>query len=239
MIDIILEDLNDKTYMATNISITKLYRDIYKQGYLFGRIQKDKAGINAKKMLPEICFNRSDFLPQKTGDIPTQTLKVNQLIKVILNMDKVMKLRGVKKQYPVSYGYANKKKAGDTEMRGEERIQIEKIPATREYMTIYIPKGLFEPDNQQLGPIKKDKNENVAKIVEDDPMFKMWIDANTGKDKLFQYYKDTSRASHKRAAKLRRDMEEAKQRRELEEKQRQEEELKKKQQKKRVNYFDY
>lgn len=238
MIDIILEDLNDKTYMATNISITKLYRDIYKQGYLFGRIQKDGAGENAKKMLPEICFSRSDFLPQKIGVIPTQTLKVNQLIKVILKMDKVMKLRGVKKQYPVSYGNANKEKAGDTELRGEERIQIKRIPATREYMTIYIPEGLFEPDEQWLGPKKKDNNKNVAEIIENDPKFKMWIDANTGKDKLFQYYKDTSRASYKREVKAQREREERKHQRELEEKQKQEE-LEKKQQQKRVNYFNY
>lgn len=208
MIEIILEDLEDKAYMATNISVDKLYNDIYKNGHLFGRAQKDGAGINAKKKLPEICFSRSDFLPQKTGVLPTQNLKLGQLVKVVLKMDEVMKLRGIKKAYPVSYGNANKEKAGDTETRGEERLQIDKIPATKKYMTIYIPHNLFQKDEELKGGlIPVDRNANVAKIVEKDPEFKKWVVANLGDGELFRYYKDTSRASYYRELKAQKERE--------------------------------
>ena len=42
MIEIILEDLNNKSPMATNINIQKLY-EMYKSGYLIGRQQRDNA----------------------------------------------------------------------------------------------------------------------------------------------------------------------------------------------------
>lgn len=208
MIEIILEDLNNKEYMATNISVEKLYKDIYKNGHLFGRAQKDGAGINAKKKLPEICFSRSDFLPQKTGLLPTQNLKIGQLIKVVLKMDEVMKLRGVKKAYPVSYGNANKEKAGDTESRGEERLQVDKIPADKKYMTIYIPHNLFQQDKELKGGlIEIDRNANVANLVAKDPEFKKWVMANLGDGELFQYYKDTSRESYYREIKAQKERE--------------------------------
>ena len=208
MIEIILEDLDNKEYMATNISVEKLYKDIYKNGHLFGRAQKDGAGINAKKKLPEICFSRSDFLPQKTGLLPTQNLKIGQLIKVVLKMDEVMKLRGVKKAYPVSYGNANKEKAGDTESRGEERLQVEKIPADKKYMTIYIPHNLFQQDKELKGGlIEIDRNANVANLVAKDPEFKKWVMANLGDGELFQYYKDTSRESYYREIKAQKERE--------------------------------
>lgn len=229
MIKIILEDTVDKAYMATNISVDKLYNDFYKNGSLYGRAQKDGAGLNAKKKLPEICFSRSEFLPQKTGLLPTQSLKMGQLIKVVLKMDAVRKLRGLKKAYPVSYGYANKEKAGDTEARGEERLQIDRIPVTKKYMTIYIPHNLFEKDESWLGLKKTDRNENVAKIVKKDPNFRNWIEANLGDGELFQYYKDTSRASYHREMKARREREEREQQREEE----------KAKQKRKINYFDY
>lgn len=208
MIEIILEDIGDKAYMATNISVDKLYNDVYKNGFLFGRAQKDGAGLNAKKNLPEICFSRSEFLPQKTGLLPTQNLKMGQLIKVVLKMDEVMKLRGVKKAYPVSYGNANKEEAGDTEARGEERLQVEKIPATKKYMTIYIPHNLFK-QNKELkgGLIEIDHNANVAKLVEKHPEFKKWVEANIGNGELFQYYNDTSRESYYREIKARKERE--------------------------------
>jgi hypothetical protein len=143
MINILLEDLNDKSPMATNINIYKLY-DMFKSGYLIGRQQRDGASLNAKKNLPEICFSRSDYLPQKTGIVPTQNLRIGQLIKIELNIDNVLTLRNVKKPYPVSYGNANKEKAGETELRGEERIQVKRIPVEKKYMTIYIPNDLFK-----------------------------------------------------------------------------------------------
>ena len=141
MIEIILEDLNDKSPMATNINIQKLY-EMYKSGYLIGRQQRDNASLNAKKNLPEICFNRSEYLPQKNGVIPSQSLRAGQLIKIELNLNNVLNYRdsssgkGIKKPYPVSYGNANKEKANDTEMRGEERIQCRRIPCKKEYMKI-------------------------------------------------------------------------------------------------------
>ena len=230
MIEIILEDLNNKEYMATNISVEKLYNDVYKNGSLYGRAQRDGAGINAKKKLPEICFSRSDFLPQKTGELPTQNLKLGQLIKVVLKMDAVKKLRGIKKAYPVSYGNANKEKAGDTESRGEERLQIDRIPATRKYMTIYIPHNLFQEDIEYKGGIiPSNRNANVAKLMEKDPEFQKWVEANLGEGELFQYYKDTSRPAYYRALKLKK---------ELEEKKRKAEEERAKQ-KKKISYFNY
>ena len=147
MIKIILEDYSKET-MATNINIETLY-SAYKRSkdgeglFLKGNPQRDNASLNAKKGLPEICFSRSEYLPQKNGVIPSQNLRVGQLIKIVLNMDNVINLRGIKKAYPVSYGNANKEKALDTEMRGEERLQASQIPMTKKYMTIYIPDNLF------------------------------------------------------------------------------------------------
>ena len=201
MIEIILEDLNDKSPMATNINIQKLY-EIYKSGYLIGRQQKDGASLNAKKNLPEICFNRSEYLPQKNGIIPTQNLRAGQLIKIELNLNNVLNYRdsssgkGVKKPYPVSYGNANKKKANDTEMRGEERIQCRRIPCKKEYMTIYIPHNLFkEVYELKGGIIRTNINANISnflKKIEDSKEFIEWIERGK-RNGLIKTYKDTSR----------------------------------------------
>lgn len=55
MIEIILEDLNNKSPMATNINIQKLY-EMYKSGYLIGRQQRDNASLNAKKKFARNLF---------------------------------------------------------------------------------------------------------------------------------------------------------------------------------------
>ena len=201
MIEIILEDLNDKSPMATNINIQKLY-EMYKSGYLIGRQQRDNASLNAKKNLPEICFNRSEYLPQKNGVIPSQNLRAGQLIKIELNLDNVLNYRdpesgkGIKKPYPVSYGNANKEKARDTEMRGEERIQCRRIPCKKEYMTIYIPHNLFkEVYELKGGIIRTNINANISnflKKIEDSKNFIEWIERGK-RNGLIKTYKDTSR----------------------------------------------
>ena len=202
MIEIILEDLNNKAPMATNINIQKLY-SMYKSGYLIGRPQKDNASPNAKKNLPEICFSRSEYLPQKNGIIPTQNLRAGQLIKVELNLDNVLNYRdessgkGIKKPYPVSYGYVNKEKAGDTELRGEERIQCRRIPCKKKYMTIYIPHNLFREIYEMKGGFFRiNINANISKFLkskEDSKEFIEWIEKGK-KDGLIKTYEDTSRA---------------------------------------------
>ena len=205
MIEIILEDLNDKSVMATNINIEKLYT-IYKSGYLIGKQQRDGASKNAKKNLPEICFSRSEYLPQKTGIIPTQNLRPGQLIKITLNLDNVLNFidpqsgKGIKKPYPVSYGNANKEKAGDTELRGEERIQCRRIPADKKYMTINIPETLFRKifDHTNFGIKNRNANiENFLNSKEDKKEFLDWIEIKkrTG---LIKVYKDTSRERYYR-----------------------------------------
>jgi hypothetical protein len=205
MIEIILEDLNDKSVMATNINIEKLYT-IYKSGYLIGKQQRDGASKNAKKNLPEICFSRSEYLPQKTGIIPTQNLRPGQLIKITLNLDNVLNFidpqsgKGIKKPYPVSYGNANKEKAGDTELRGEERIQCRRIPADKKYMTINIPETLFRKifDHTNFGIKNRNANiENFLNSKEDKKEFLDWIETKkrTG---LIKVYKDTSRERYYR-----------------------------------------
>ena len=201
MIEIILEDLNNKSPMATNINIQKLY-EMYKSGYLIGRQQRDNASLNAKKNLPEICFNRSEYLPQKNGVIPSQNLRAGQLIKIELNLDNVLNYRdpesgkGIKKPYPVSYGNANKEKARDTEMRGEERIQCRRIPCKKEYMTIYIPHNLFKEIYElQGGIIRTNINANISnflKKIEDSKNFIEWIERGK-RNGLIKTYKDTSR----------------------------------------------
>ena len=201
MIEIILEDLNDKSPMATNINIQKLY-EMYKSGYLIGRQQRDNASLNAKKNLPEICFNRSEYLPQKNGVIPSQNLRAGQLIKIELNLDNVLNYRdpesgkGIKKPYPVSYGNANKEKARDTEMRGEERIQCRRIPCKKEYMTIYIPHNLFKEIYELKGGIiRTNINANISnflKKIEDSKNFIEWIERGK-RNGLIKTYKDTSR----------------------------------------------
>lgn len=207
MIEIILENLDDKSYMATNINIKKLYNELYKKGALFGRKQKDGASLNARKNLPEICFSRSEFLPQKTGVNPTQNLSFGNMIKIVLNMDNVKNIRNLKKPYPVSYGYFNKEKADDTELRGEERIQIDKIPADKKYMTIYLPSDIFDYVPVKMGPLVKDGNQNVKNFlnsISDADKFKQWID-DKKKEGLIKSYEDTSRKAHN--AKLKRDRE--------------------------------
>ena len=201
MIEIILEDLNDKSPMATNINIQKLYQ-MYKSGYLIGRQQRDNASLNAKKNLPEICFSRSEYLPQKNGVIPSQNLRAGQLIKIELNLDNVLNYRdpesgkGIKKPYPVSYGNANKEKARDTEMRGEERIQCRRIPCKKEYMTIYIPHNLFKEIYELKGGIiRTNINANISnflKKIEDSKNFIEWIERGK-RNGLIKTYKDTSR----------------------------------------------
>ena len=201
MIEIILEDLNNKSPMATNINIQKLY-EMYKSGYLIGRQQRDNASLNAKKNLPEICFNRSEYLPQKNGVIPSQNLRAGQLIKIELNLDNVLNYRdpesgkGIKKPYPVSYGNANKEKARDTEMRGEERIQCRRIPCKKEYMTIYIPHNLFKEIYELKGGIiRTNINANISnflKKIEDSKNFIEWIERGK-RNGLIKTYKDTSR----------------------------------------------
>ena len=201
MIEIILEDLNDKSPMATNINIQKLY-SIYKSGYLIGKQQKDNASINAKKNLPEICFSRSEYLPQKNGVIPTQALRAGQLIKVELNLDNVLNYRdkqsgrGIKKPYPVSYGNANKEKARDTEMRGEERIQCRRIPVDKKYMTIYMPHNLFKEIYELKGGlIRVNINANISKFlksIDNSKEFLDWIEKEK-RNGLIKTYKDTSR----------------------------------------------
>ena len=201
MIEIILEDLNDKSPMATNINIQKLY-EMYKSGYLIGRQQRDNASLNAKKNLPEICFNRSEYLPQKNGVIPSQNLRAGQLIKIELNLNNVLNYRdsssgkGIKKPYPVSYGNANKEKARDTEMRGEERIQCRRIPCKKEYMTIYIPHNLFKEIYELKGGIiRTNINANISnflKKIEDSKNFIEWIERGK-RNGLIKTYKDTSR----------------------------------------------
>ena len=201
MIEIILEDLNDKSPMATNINIQKLY-EMYKSGYLIGRQQRDNASLNAKKNLPEICFSRSEYLPQKNGVIPSQNLRAGQLIKIELNLDNVLNYRdpesgkGIKKPYPVSYGNANKEKARDTEMRGEERIQCRRIPCKKEYMTIYIPHNLFKEIYELKGGIiRTNINANISnflKKIEDSKNFIEWIERGK-RNGLIKTYKDTSR----------------------------------------------
>ena len=201
MIEIILEDLNDKSPMATNINIQKLYQ-MYKIGYLIGRQQRDNASLNAKKNLPEICFSRSEYLPQKNGVIPSQNLRAGQLIKIELNLDNVLNYRdpesgkGIKKPYPVSYGNANKEKARDTEMRGEERIQCRRIPCKKEYMTIYIPHNLFKEIYELKGGIiRTNINANISnflKKIEDSKNFIEWIERGK-RNGLIKTYKDTSR----------------------------------------------
>lgn len=201
MIEIILEDLNNKSPMATNINIQKLYQ-MYKSGYLIGRQQRDNASLNAKKNLPEICFNRSEYLPQKNGVIPSQNLRAGQLIKIELNLDNVLNYRdpesgkGIKKPYPVSYGNANKEKARDTEMRGEERIQCRRIPCQKKYMTIYIPHNLFKEIYELKGGIiRTNINANISnflKKIEDSKNFIEWIERGK-RNGLIKTYKDTSR----------------------------------------------
>lgn len=201
MIEIILEDLNNKSPMATNINIQKLYQ-MYKSGYLIGRQQRDNASLNAKKNLPEICFNRSEYLPQKNGVIPSQNLRAGQLIKIELNLDNVLNYRdpesgkGIKKPYPVSYGNANKEKARDTEMRGEERIQCRRIPCKKEYMTIYIPHNLFKEIYELKGGIiRTNINANISNFLnktEDSKKFIEWIEKGK-RNGLIKTYKDTSR----------------------------------------------
>lgn len=201
MIEIILEDLNNKSPMATNINIQKLYQ-MYKSGYLIGRQQRDNASLNAKKNLPEICFNRSEYLPQKNGVIPSQNLRAGQLIKIELNLDNVLNYRdpesgkGIKKPYPVSYGNANKEKARDTEMRGEERIQCRRIPCKKEYMTIYIPYNLFKEIYELKGGIiRTNINANISNFLnktEDSKKFIEWIERGK-RNGLIKTYKDTSR----------------------------------------------
>ena len=201
MIEIILEDLNNKSPMATNINIQKLY-EMYKSGYLIGRQQRDNASLNAKKNLPEICFNRSEYLPQKNGVIPSQNLRAGQLIKIELNLDNVLNYRdpesgkGIKKPYPVSYGNANKEKSRDTEMRGEERIQCRRIPCKKEYMTIYIPHNLFKEIYELKGGIiRTNINANISnflKKIEDSKNFIEWIERGK-RNGLIKTYKDTSR----------------------------------------------
>ena len=201
MIEIILEDLNNKSPMATNINIQKLY-EMYKSGYLIGRQQRDNASLNAKKNLPEICFNRSEYLPQKNGVIPSQSLRAGQLIKIELNLDNVLNYRdpesskGIKKPYPVSYGNANKEKANNTEMRGEERIQCRRIPCKKEYMTIYIPHNLFkEVYELKGGIIRTNINANISnflKKIDDSKEFIEWIERGK-RNGLIKTYKDTSR----------------------------------------------
>jgi len=192
------EDLNDKTVMATNISLETLYK-IYTGGrdngkyYLKGFPQNDNASLNAKKGLPEICFSRSEFLPQKNGVIPSQNLRVGQLIKIVLNMDNISKLRGIKKPYPVSYGNANKEKALGTEMRGEERIQAEQIPVDKKYMTIYIPDNLFKPHMENVTPyFQVDRNANITNFMKGKEGFKKWLELKKEQG-LIKTYKDTSR----------------------------------------------
>ena len=201
MIEIILEDLSDKTPIITNINIYKLY-NMFKKGYLEARPQNDGASKYAKRNLPEICFNRSDMIPQKTGEVPSQGLKIGQLIKVELNLDNVLTLRGVKKPYPVSYGNANKEKALDTEARGEERIQVSKIPAEKKYMTILIPDNLFKPALRKVAFGFKDENDNIKKFMKEDEdekrKFMNWIERGI-KTGLIKKYKDTSRAAYYRA----------------------------------------
>lgn len=204
MIEIILEDLNNKTPMATNINIYKLW-EMFKSGFLIARQQKDNASNNAKKNLPEICFSRSEYLPQKTGIVPTQALRIGQLIKIELNIDNVLTLRDVKKPYPVSYGNANKEKAGDTETRGEERIQVKRIPVDKKYMTIYIPDDLFktvlrkEPfGNRDANKNIKDfmnKEESNQRVIKTKEEFRKWIEKNK-KIGLIKIYKDTSRFAY-------------------------------------------
>lgn len=201
MIEIILEDLNNKSPMATNINIQKLYQ-MYKSGYLIGRQQRDNASLNAKKNLPEICFNRSEYLPQKNGVVPSQNLRAGQLIKIELNLDNVLNYRdpesgkGIKKPYPVSYGNANKEKARDTEMRGEERIQCRRIPCKKEYMTIYIPHNLFKEIYELKGGIiRTNINANISNFLnktEDSKKFIEWIERGK-RNGLIKTYKDTSR----------------------------------------------
>lgn len=201
MIEIILEDLNNKSPMATNINIQKLY-EMYKSGYLIGRQQRDNASLNAKKNLPEICFNRSEYLPQKNGVVPSQNLRAGQLIKIELNLDNVLNYRdpesgkGIKKPYPVSYGNANKEKANDTEMRGEERIQCRRIPCKKEYMTIYIPHNLFKEIYELKGGIiRTNINANISNFLnktEDSKKFIEWIERGK-RNGLIKTYKDTSR----------------------------------------------
>ena len=201
MIEIILEDLNNKSPMATNINIQKLY-EMYKSGYLIGRQQRDNASLNAKKNLPEICFNRSEYLPQKNGVVPSQSLRAGQLIKIELNLNNVLNYRdsssgkGIKKPYPVSYGNANKEKANDTEMRGEERIQCRRIPCKKEYMTIYIPHNLFkEVYELKGGIIRTNINANISnflKKIDDSKEFIEWIERGK-RNGLIKTYKDTSR----------------------------------------------
>lgn len=201
MIEIILEDLNNKSPMATNINIQKLY-EMYKSGYLIGRQQRDNASLNAKKNLPEICFNRSEYLPQKNGVVPSQNLRAGQLIKIELNLDNVLNYRdpesgkGIKKPYPVSYGNANKEKARDTEMRGEERIQCRRIPCKKEYMTIYIPHNLFKEIYELKGGIiRTNINANISNFLnktEDSKKFIEWIERGK-RNGLIKTYKDTSR----------------------------------------------
>lgn len=204
MINILLEDLNDKNPMATNINIYKLY-DMFKSGYLIGRQQRDGASLNAKKNLPEICFSRSDYLPQKTGIVPTQNLRIGQLIKIELNIDNVLTLRNVKKPYPVSYGNANKEKAGETELRGEERIQVKRIPVEKKYMTIYIPDDLFKVvlkkevfGNRNVNKNIKDfmnKEEENQRVLKSKKDFYRWIEKGIHSG-LIKTYKDTSREAY-------------------------------------------
>ena len=204
MIDIILEDLNDKSPIATNINIYKLY-EMFKSGFLIAKQQRDNASKNAKKNLPEICFSRSEYLPQKTGIVPTQALRIGQLIKIELNIDNVLKLRNVKKPYPVSFGNANPEKAGDTELRGEERIQVKKIPVEKKYMTIYIPHDLFKEvlkkevfGNRNANKNIKDfmnKEEENQRVIKTKKDFMNWVNKGISNG-LIKTYKDTSREAY-------------------------------------------
>lgn len=191
-IEKILEDLDDKNNLTHNINIKKLY-DALKNGYLKANPQNDNASENAKKGLPEFCFSRSDMKPQHTGENPSQALRIGQMIKVEFNMEKLRNsVRGIKKPYPVSYGYANQEKAMDTEMRGEERIQVEKIPLNKKYMTIYIPDDLFKVVPSGLG----DRNQNVKNFIKEYPDFISLIE-KAKKDGLIKTYKDTSRKAYR------------------------------------------
>lgn len=194
--NMILEDLDNKTKLTHNINIKKLY-DILSSKEIKVFPQNDNASKNAKKGLPELCFSRSDMKPQYTGEIPSQDLRLGQMIKVEFNMEKLRNsIRGLKKPYPVSYGNANPDKSlGNTEMRGEERIQINKIPVNVKYMTIWLPDNLFKEDFQKIGPIVKDRNQNVKNFMKEHLDFKKLIDDGK-KSGLIKEYKDTSRTAY-------------------------------------------
>ncbi len=187
----ILEELNNKSNLTHNVNIEKLY-NMLKKGYLKVNPQNDNASSNAKKGLPELCFSRSDMKPQHTGENPSNDLRIGQMIKVEFDMEKLRNsIRGLKKPYPVSFGNANKEFAGDTEARGEERIQVDKIPIDKKYMTIYVPDDLFKTVQGTFG----DRNKNVKKFIRDNPDF-LELFRKYKNEGLIKYYKDTSRKAY-------------------------------------------